>query len=209
MYKYRFFIDYPIWRAQFERDIWHEPYHVQQVRLFMFELFLAAIGQSLAPTMTLDLVKTGVGTFHQYVLTDQARFIATQWPSIVFWFGESGFWESDINEGLHKQRVQDYLHTFITRYESHDRRSSYAAQYALLLMEHGLPADQLASPVAWEMLSHTIHGGMGEDWAHEFYDPPHLMMQGHMFHNWRVALPQSPFLYPPHIHGPHEYGRSS
>lgn len=203
MYEYCFFIDYPGWRAQFERDISHEPYYVQQVRFFMFELFLAAISQPLAPTMTMELAKRGMGSFHSNLLTDQARLIAAQWPSVIFWFGESGLWESEINERLHKQEVQDYVGTFITRYESHDYRMSYATQYALLLLEHGLPAEQLASPVAWEMLSHTIDGGMGESWAREFYDPPHLIMQGYMFHDRHGALPQSLFLYPQHAQKTH------
>lgn len=192
MSEYRFFIDYPEWRAQFERDIWNEPYHVQQLRLFIFEIFLAGLGQPLAPTMTWELAKKGMSWFYTYLLTDQSKFVAAQWPFIVFWFGESRFWESELSPRFHMNQIQDYVEPGPTGYPN----NSYAASYAFRLLEYGLPARELATPRAWQLLSDEIDGGMTKIWVNEFYDPPHLIWKGEMYHRYRYAVPNSSFLYP-------------
>ena len=192
MHEYRFFIDYPEWRAQFGRDIWNEHYHVQQLRLFMFEIFLSSLGQPLAPTMTWELAQKGVRWFYKHLLTDQSKLIANQWPSIVFWFGESGFWESELSPRFHLAQIQDYVQPGPTGYPN----NSYAAQYALDLMEYGLPARELATSKAWRLLSDEINGGLGRDWVNEFYYPPHLIWKGEMYHSCRFSVPNSSFLYP-------------
>jgi hypothetical protein len=199
MSDHRFFIDYSVWRKQFERDIWQEPYHVQQLSLFMFEVFLTGISRPLAPVMTWELAQKGMGFFYNYLLTDQASLIAARWPSLLFWFGESGYWESELTPRLHLQQIQDYTHRFDDEVKP-DQPVEYAnhcaIQYALLLMEYGLPSAQLASERAWQMLYHEIHGGMYEEWVNEFYFPPHLIWKGEMFHPYRRAVPESLFLYP-------------
>jgi len=188
-----FFVDYPLWREEFAQVHANERYFTQRLRAFMLEHFLLEIRSALPYELTLEVVKKGIALFHYDFLTDKSAFVESQWPEVIFWLVESGYWPTTLTRQTHFEAIQDYGTSFVRDYETLQDGDYEPRRWALMLLKEGCSPAQLgAHNVQAKIMRMTGHSS---EYVHEFYNPPRLVW-GHELLASNPFVHDSQFLYP-------------
>jgi hypothetical protein len=191
-----FFVNYPQWAAQFKQSHWTQTYYVQRLREFLFELLVIHLWscveyEPFPKILTMKLAQDALESFYYMLATDQEEMVAEHLKHILFWLGESEFWQSELRKKVHEEQLSHVV------MNAAQRKRNYCVHLSTWLLHEGFDASHLASDLAGETLASEQFWNTDIDHVYAYYSPPSLIWKQHMLHPWLVAK-DSPFTYPHH-----------